>query len=94
MKIVLTIAVIFAGFALGAAMWRPLPVAEAQFEIQEPGTIQQPGTIQRPGSQQRAGGGRDDLLKAGGPTSGPVPLMPGRGCPKEYPVRRGEACYP
>ena len=33
------------------------------------------------------------LLEAGGPTSGPVPVMPGGGCPEEYPVERSGACY-
>ena len=30
---------------------------------------------------------------AGRPERGPVPLMPGGGCPEEYPVERGDACY-
>jgi hypothetical protein len=99
LKTVTVIFVVLVGFALGVAMQRLVPSAEAQFEIQEPGTIQQPGTIQEPGGQQRAGsqrraGGSDDLLGAGGPTMGPVPLMPGGGCPEEYPVRLGDACYP
>ena len=34
-----------------------------------------------------------DLLEAGGPTAGPVPLMPDGGCPEEYPVERAGACY-
>ena len=33
------------------------------------------------------------LMNAGGPKAGPVPLMPGGGCPKEYPVQRQGACY-
>ena len=33
------------------------------------------------------------LMKAGGPGDGPVPLMPGGGCPEEFPTKRGEACY-
>ena len=33
------------------------------------------------------------LLEAGGPTSGPVPLMSDGGCPREFPAMRGEACY-
>jgi hypothetical protein len=37
---------------------------------------------------------RRPLMNAGGPTTGPVPLMPGGGCPEEYPVRRHKACYP
>jgi hypothetical protein len=34
-----------------------------------------------------------DLFNAGGPTHGPVPLMPDGGCPKEFPVKRGGLCY-
>ena len=37
---------------------------------------------------------RRPLMDAGGPTAGPVPLMPGGGCPDEYPVRRHGVCYP
>ncbi len=35
------------------------------------------------------------LLKAGGPDEdrAPVPRMPGGGCPEEYPVENGVACY-
>lgn len=36
---------------------------------------------------------RDTLLEAGGPSAGPMPLMPGGNCPAEYPVRRGNVCY-
>ena len=32
-------------------------------------------------------------LDAGGPKHGPVPLMPGGGCPVEYPLERGDLCY-
>jgi hypothetical protein len=35
-----------------------------------------------------------NLLEAGGPTSGPLPLMPDGGCPREFPAMRGGACYP
>ncbi len=34
------------------------------------------------------------LLKAGGSFSGPVPLMPGGGCPEEFPVELDGACHP
>jgi hypothetical protein len=37
--------------------------------------------------------GGDDLFKAGGPAEGPVPPMPGGGCPSEYPVPMDGACY-
>ncbi len=35
-----------------------------------------------------------NLLEAGGPTSGPVPLMPDGGCPREFPTKREGLCYP
>ena len=34
------------------------------------------------------------LLEAGGPTSGPVPLMPDGDCPREFPKMRDGLCYP
>lgn len=37
--------------------------------------------------------GTDDLLNAGGPRSGPFPLMPDGSCPEEFPVKRNGACY-
>jgi hypothetical protein len=49
--------------------------------------------------QPTAGGGNPlldrygNLLDAGGPTSGPLPLMPDGGCPREFPTKRGGACY-
>jgi hypothetical protein len=33
------------------------------------------------------------ILDSGGPERGPVPLLPGGGCPEEYPVERSGACY-
>jgi hypothetical protein len=33
------------------------------------------------------------LLEAGGPTSGPLPLMPDGGCPREFPTTRDGVCY-
>lgn len=33
------------------------------------------------------------LMKAGGPTTGPVPAMPNGRCPQEFPERHGDACY-
>ena len=38
-------------------------------------------------------GQQDDLLSAGGPALGPIPVMPGGRCPKQYPVKRDGACY-
>jgi hypothetical protein len=37
--------------------------------------------------------GNQNLFNAGGPDNGPVPLMPGGGCPVEYPVKRADLCY-
>lgn len=34
-----------------------------------------------------------ELMNAGGPEAGPVPKLPGGGCPKEFPRERGKACY-
>jgi hypothetical protein len=34
-----------------------------------------------------------DLFDSGGPTEGPLPLMANGRCPKEFPEKRGEACY-
>jgi hypothetical protein len=39
-------------------------------------------------------GENGNLLEAGGPTSGPVPLMPNGGCPREFPTKRDGVCYP
>ncbi len=36
---------------------------------------------------------RPTLLEAGGPEDGPVPALPGGGCPAEFPVEQGDACY-
>ncbi len=37
--------------------------------------------------------GFKQLLEAGGPEEGPVPVKPGGGCPAEFPVERDDACY-
>jgi hypothetical protein len=39
-------------------------------------------------------GSNRDLFDAGGPENGPVPRMPGGGCPAEFPVERAGLCYP
>jgi hypothetical protein len=36
---------------------------------------------------------RRTLLEAGGPEDGPVPTLPGGGCPAEFPVEQDNACY-
>jgi hypothetical protein len=34
-----------------------------------------------------------NLFDSGSPTTEPLPLMPNGGCPREFPVQRGQACY-
>ena len=36
---------------------------------------------------------RETLLEAGGPRTGPLPLMPNGSCPTEYPIRHNNSCY-
>lgn len=49
---------------------------------------------QRPAALPRTGqADTRRLLEAGGPANGPVPVIPGGGCPDEYPVERSGACY-
>lgn len=47
-----------------------------------------------PASVQYAntGGKKGNLLEAGGPSKGPAPLMPGGGCPGEFPVEKDGGC--
>ena len=44
------------------------------------------------GSPIDSGVGRN-LFDSGGPTGGPLPPMTDGSCPKEFPVKRGGACY-
>ncbi len=94
-KVTVVVLVVVAGLTLGV-VWEKIPNAEAQGEIQQPGPISRCrwrysslGIYNDPGPQDQGG----DLLKAGGPTDGPVPLLPGGGCPREFPVQRGDTCY-
>ena len=41
----------------------------------------------------RLNNSRQSLLEAGGPGDAPAPLMPGGGCPKEFPLQNGETCH-
>jgi hypothetical protein len=36
----------------------------------------------------------DELFNAGGPKSGPAPLMPDGSCPAGFPIEQSGACYP
>jgi hypothetical protein len=51
----------------------------------------------QPQSPLTGGGQRQsrygDLFEAGGPSSGPVLLMPNGSCPREFPTMRDGACY-
>ncbi len=52
-----------------------------------------PSTNQR-GAARGAQGSKDrELLKAGGPADGLVPVMPDGGCPAEYPIEQDGACH-
>jgi hypothetical protein len=49
----------------------------------------------RSSGEDRRGDGesRRMLLEAGGPEDGPAPALPGGGCPAEFSVEQGNACY-
>ena len=87
--VALVLLVLLAGVFTLRLAWENTPEAEAQGDIQQPGPIQEPGPIQQPGSQQRGG----QLMNAGGSADGPAPIMPGGGCPTEFPIERDGACY-
>ncbi len=55
-----------------------------------PTTTASPAPTTTPSPQQQGGA----LFNSGGPTDGPVPLMPDGGCPAEFPAKRDGACYP
>jgi hypothetical protein len=83
--LVLVLLVLITGaFALRVA-WENTPKAEAQGGAQPPD--QPPG--QPPGQPPQGG----QLMNAGGPADGPIPLMPGGGCPAEFPTERDGTCY-
>ena len=64
-----------------------------------PGPASASGSASTPASTPAAGSRRPkpkperNLFESGGPTSGPLPLMPNGVCPQEFPERRGKACY-
>ncbi|HEX5699521.1 MAG TPA: hypothetical protein VFX77_02655 [Rubrobacter sp.] len=64
-----------------------------------PGPASASGSASTPASTPAAGSRRPkpkperNLFESGGPTSGPLPLMPNGGCPQEFPDRRGKACH-
>lgn len=72
----------------------------ASASAQPPAGGGQPTSTGRASAQPSADGGSQllnrngTLLEAGGPSSGPAPLMPDGGCPREFPTMRDGACYP
>jgi hypothetical protein len=66
----------------------PTPSGSASAPASTPASTPRPDSpSQKPKKPKR------DLFDSGGPTSGPLPLMPNGGCPREFPVQRGKACY-
>jgi hypothetical protein len=57
------------------------------------GPASTPKSTPASGSQQPKSKPERDLFESGGPTSGPLPLMPNGRCPREFPEQRGKACY-
>lgn len=57
------------------------------------GSASTPASTPKPGSQKPKSKPERNLFESGGPTSGPLPLMPNGGCPQEFPEQRGKACY-
>jgi hypothetical protein len=57
------------------------------------GTASTPAPTPAAGSRQPKPKPERDLFESGGPTFGPLPLMPNGGCPREFPQQRGRACY-
>jgi hypothetical protein len=58
-----------------------------------PGPTPGPSPAPDPGPPPIPGNQDGTLMKAGGSTYGPVPLMPNGDCPGEYPVKRNAGCY-
>ncbi len=57
----------------------------------------QPSDQNNPSSGGPSGSGSpppdNSLMEAGGPAEGPLPKMPGGGCPEEFPVEQIDGCY-
>jgi hypothetical protein len=58
-----------------------------------PGSPNPKGSASAPASPSQKPKADGNLLDSGGPTTGPLPLIPNGGCPREFPVQRGQACY-
>jgi hypothetical protein len=104
----LVLGAIFVALLLAAGIavymvWEPLPAAEAAQPSPNPQpkapSGPQPGATP-PGAPKAPPPpppppppNPGTLMNAGGPADGPMPLMPGGGCPAEFPVQRDGACY-
>ena len=62
-------------------------------QASESGSASTPASTPAPGSQKPKSKPERNLFESGGPTSGPLPLMPNGECPQEFPEQRGKACY-
>ena len=100
----LVVALILAALALSLswALYGPTmfgaETAEAQNERTNPNPSPSPGPSPGPSPNPSPGPspqpkGPSTILNSGGPEDGPVPIMPGGGCPKEFPVEKGKGCY-
>jgi hypothetical protein len=58
---------------------------------QETTTVTREETTSPAGDQYSNSKG--SLLEAGGPSGGPVPIMPDGECPEEFPVEKSSGCY-
>ncbi len=52
-----------------------------------------PAATAQPSGGGQGQGSYGNLFEAGGPASGPAPLMPDGSCPREFPTMREGACY-
>ncbi len=68
-----------------------LPVLEDSAYAQQP---PRPTPAPTPTPQPTPAPDDRPLMSAGGPSFGPVPLMPNGKCPSEFPIAQGSACYP
>ena len=59
---------------------------DAQYLLDDPMDASDPGST--PDRYEVA-----PLFESGGPEDGPVPTMPGGGCPEQFPVERDGACW-
>lgn len=105
---VFAVLLLAAGISLNAA-WEPIPFAEAAQPSPSPQPKTPPSSPPKtppspqpkaspspnppPNPQPSPSSGDGTLMNAGGPATGPIPLMPGGECPAEFPVQSGGACY-